>query len=285
MIFREPIPFQEAIESRLAKTLLPTTASSRELAGIPAELKERSFFSARTNNARHLARTDTIIKRIIAPTGKPGEYMNEARARQLIRASLQSIGYDPADIDAVPGSLKDLASEARVRVMLDTNVKMARNYGNWKQGQTEAILDQWPAQELTRHESRQVQRNWRERWNRARSSAGVVGQSTDGYSGRMAALKNSPIWTALSRFGLPYPPFDYLSGMGVDDVDRDDAERLGIIDRDTIIQPQERPFNQSLQARSPADPQRQPGLLEAIVSAMGERVFLQDGVLHFAPTA
>jgi hypothetical protein len=31
---------------------------------------------------------------------------------------------------------------------------------------------------------------------------------------RMIARKDSPIWEALSRFGTPYPPFDFNSGCG-----------------------------------------------------------------------
>jgi hypothetical protein len=35
------------------------------------------------------------------------------------------------------------------------------------------------------------------------------------FGGRMIALKSDPIWTAISAFGTPYPPFDYNSGMWV----------------------------------------------------------------------
>ena len=48
----------------------------------------------------------------------------------------------------------------------------------------------------------------------------------------MVALKTSPIWTALSRFGRPWPPFDYGSGMGLEDVDRTEAEDLNLLDKD-----------------------------------------------------
>ena len=45
----------------------------------------------------------------------------------------------------------------------------------------------------------------------------------------MIALKNDPVWTALSRFGRPWPPFDYDSGMGIADIDRETAETLGLL--------------------------------------------------------
>lgn len=45
----------------------------------------------------------------------------------------------------------------------------------------------------------------------------------------MVALNESPIWTALSRFDLPYPPYDYNSGMGRRPVSWNDAQRLGLV--------------------------------------------------------
>lgn len=46
--------------------------------------------------------------------------------------------------------------------------------------------------------------------------------------GRMVALKSAPVWTNLSRFGRPYPPFDYGSGMGMEDIGREEAVELGL---------------------------------------------------------
>lgn len=48
----------------------------------------------------------------------------------------------------------------------------------------------------------------------------------------MVALKSDSVWTNLSRFGRPYPPFDYGSGMGVEDVDREEAIELGLLPAD-----------------------------------------------------
>jgi hypothetical protein len=44
----------------------------------------------------------------------------------------------------------------------------------------------------------------------------------------MVALKTSPIWQGLSIFGTPWPPFDYGSGWGVVDVDRQESDELGL---------------------------------------------------------
>jgi hypothetical protein len=266
MIFDRPLPFEEAIESRRAKALLPTSLSSRELDALAPELRERAFFSARTRSLEHLNQLDRVISKIVDPSGVSGDSWSPARARMAIRASLERIGYDPASINAVPGSIKDLGSEPRIRLILDTNIKMARGYGNWAQGQDPAILDEWPAQELVRHESRREERlDWPRRFVAAGGRL---------YGGRMIALKNSPVWTNLSRFGLPYPPFDFGSGMGLDDVDRDTCIALGIIDRDTQITPQERPFHED--APIPVD---NPDILAAVARALGPRYGIRDGAL------
>lgn len=173
MIFAKPIPFAEALAARAIKALLPTTATAAQLEQLAPAIKHRATFSARTAAASHLAEIDRVVNRIVgfAPeydrdpqTGQvrrttPGDYINETRARQILRQSLADIGYDPQDIDAAPGSLKDLASRQRIHVILDTNVRMARNYGTWKQGQDSAILDVWPCQELVRHQSRDERRD------------------------------------------------------------------------------------------------------------------------------
>jgi hypothetical protein len=61
------------------------------------------------------------------------------------------------------------------------------------------------------------------------------------------ALKDSPIWTALSRFGTPWPPFDFNSGMWVEDVERQEAEDLGLLKPFEQVKPAEKEFTDNLQ--------------------------------------
>ena len=62
---------------------------------------------------------------------------------------------------------------------------------------------------------------WQNRWKNAGGKF---------HGGRMIALKDDPVWTKLSAFGTPYPPFDWGSGMGVRDIDRKTAIDLKLID-------------------------------------------------------
>src|SRR6185369_16237886 len=138
---------------------------------------------------------------------------------------LDSLSYKP--VPGEEGTLTDLSSDRRLNVMLDTNIEMAQGYGGWAQGQDKQILDQWPAQELIRvmnfdAVARGTARDWPGRWD-------DEGGEFFG-AGRMIALKNAPIWKDISRFELPYPPFDFNSGMDVQDIERDEAIALGLID-------------------------------------------------------
>ena len=67
----------------------------------------------------------------------------------------------------------------------------------------------------------------------------------------MIALKTDPIWTKISRFGHPWPPFDFNSGMGVRDVSRADAIRLGVIQAadPPPKMPETKPMNDDLEVR------------------------------------
>jgi hypothetical protein len=231
MIFPEPKPFAEAIESRQVRQLLPTDLRTKLLAEIPAELRERAMFSAGVTNAEFLQRASDGIDALVA--GKT----DRATQRAELKKTLASLGYQ-----AVPGeegSLTDLSSDRRLNLILDTNLQQAQGYGRWAQGQDAGILDQWPAQELVRMRESEHPRDWATRW------AAAGGEF---FGGRMIALKNDPIWKAISAFGLPYPPFDFNSGMDVEDVSREEAVDLGLIAPDAQIAAQSRDFNTDLQA-------------------------------------
>lgn len=258
MTFTAPIPFAEAIESRAVRQLLPTELRTSLLSTIPTELRERAMFSAGVTNAEQLQGFSDKVDELLA--GKT----DRATARRDLKTMLGSLGAPVDETDLV-----DLRSDARLNLILDTNLQQAQGYGHWAQGQQAEILDQWPAQELIRVQETRVQRDWAARWAAAGGTF---------FDGRMIALKNDPIWKAISRFGTPYPPFDFNSGMDVLDVDRDTAIEAGLIDRDTVVEPQSRDFNTDLQA-SPAV--NNTALRSALEDALqGVAKFTADGVLR-----
>lgn len=262
MIFRTPLPFRDALDSREVRSILPTEFRTQLLQQLPAQIRERAFFSAGVTNAEFLDRANTAIDDLVSGT------VDRATKRLELKRVLASLGYSP-----VPGeedSLTDLSSDERLNLILDTNLEMAQGYGRFAQGQDPEILDQWPAQELVRVIDSEKKRDWPARWDRA---------GGEFFGLRMVALKNDPIWTRISRFGTPYPPFDFNSGMDVQDVDREEAIALGLIDRDTELLPQDRGFNADLQA----SPQiRSENLRSALTDELGDRAeFDAAGVLRW----
>lgn len=263
MIFSTPIPFIEALDSQRVKAaLMPTSASSYQLQAVAPEILERSTFAARVTNAQFLQSIHEQMSSLVAAETDP------ATVRLRLKQTLESIGYMP-DPDK-RGGIEDLSSDPRLHLIIDTQEKMSHGYGNWQQGQDQSVLDAWPAQELYRAEARNQERAWNKRWTDA---GGTL------YEGRMIAKKNSPIWTVISAFSLPYPPFDYNSGMDVRDIARDEALRLGVInERTDPVRPQTRGFNDTLQA---SGKDLAPALQRALLDSLGDYAKIDDaGILH-----
>lgn len=60
--------------------------------------------------------------------------------------------------------------------------------------------------------------DWQKRWTDAGGKL---------YDGRMIALKTDPIWSAISDYGVPYPPFEFHDVMGTQDIGRKESIALG----------------------------------------------------------
>lgn len=219
-----PNIFIEAVVKHLSKTATPADLSAEQWADIPRAIRERSFFSARVTNTRHLQKIKDSVESILAPRIEQNEDgtratrgMDPATARLEIKQLLESLAYDPG---AKRGTIQDLSSDQRIDLQIKQNTEAAQGFGQFVQGTAPGAIDAFPAQELIRVEDRMEPRDWEARWREA------GGQF---FGGRMIALKSSPIWETISRFGVPYPPFDFNSGMWVQDVPRSEAEELGLI--------------------------------------------------------
>ena len=232
-------PFQEAVDRMSSKTPIAVALSSAEWRATPQELRDRGFFVSAFAQANALQ----LMQDKIGESLKMGreEVANGTRIVdrnsfiQSTRRALNESGYLPPE--GKEGTIQDHYTTGRLGLIFDINTRMAQEYGQWKVGQDPDILDAFPAQELYREEARIHERAWRKRW---KDHGGGI------YGGRMIARKNDPIWSAISAFGSPYPPFDYNSGMGVRDVSRDVAEQLGVISRNEIITPDKKGFNDTL---------------------------------------
>ena len=113
---------------------LPTAKnSSRISAEIPPEIRAKAFFSARVAEAHILERFREISDRYSSGEISRGEAMN------LLKEYAGSQGKD----DGSKG-LRNLASTARLNLILDQNAKMARAVGRYETMYSPANLKMFP---------------------------------------------------------------------------------------------------------------------------------------------
>lgn len=217
-------PIAEAVKRISAKSPIGTALRSKELEALPLALREAAQFSARVESARILSQIQRSLEQNLKATGD-GLVMSRGR----FVAKLQDIARDELGDTPRKGGVQDIRSVGRARLIYDMQTKQAYGQAQWKLDTDPENLNAAPAQEFFRAEPRQRERkDWAERW------AAAGGQT---YDGRMIALKTDPVWMKLSRFGTPWPPFDYQSGMDVRDVYRDEAEAIGLVKPGVELEP------------------------------------------------
>lgn len=219
--------------------LLPTELRTKELSILDVWVRERAFFMATVTRAEVLDRFRSRIGQIAS-----GE-LSVQQARSLLREELDELRYEPSS--GQEGTIKDLRTRERMNVALETNLLQVQGYGRWSRQQQ--TLDAFPAQRFVRVRMSKVPRgDWQDRFAQAVASTNSAG--ADIHS--MTALVNHPCWTQLSVFGTPYPPFDFNSGMGLEPVDRQEAEDLGLLPDDNsvaeMMQPHDRGLNEGLES-------------------------------------
>ena len=280
MKFNKPIEFSEAVKLASVKSALPTQLDTAQLRTLSASLQRRALVSAQVEQVKFLDRVQTLLDGALkGETSLP-------EMRVALRDTLAELDYAPKA--GTEGTIKDLTSRARLDVLLRTNLDTARGYGQFIVRNDPALLDGYPALELVRDEVRKDPRDWEQRWTIAAQTAGDVDAlRVLGQTGRMVALKNSGIWQALGdgaggytdTLGNPYPPFAFSSGMGVEDVDREDAQSLGLIAPDEQLAPSPlAEFNANVEMTPPVNQ----SLLDALLNNLKDMVTLKDGVLTFA---
>lgn len=206
----------QAARKLSVQELMPSDMRTAQWDRVPLWIRERSFFMASVDKAEILDAFRNEATAIAAGARGASE------SRKRLRSMLHEIDYGPQ-----PGqehTIKDLRTFRRMEVTLETNVAMARGYAAHER--QEKAKGVFPAKRMVRLEPRREERDWDARWVEA------GGGSTPGTTGpdEKVALIDHDIWRALSRFGTPYPPFDFGSGMGVLPVRRDEAEALGIFE-------------------------------------------------------
>jgi len=257
---------KSAIEEFAQKTEVPSWARTADWKDVPAAIRRRSFFSAALEDARALSIERKAVADLLQGASKDGKLYRRDTAITELKAMMQRRGLDTG----APDALTNPASSNRIALVLDTNLAQAREYARFKRTSSGIALLTFPAQELVRERPSKEARPWASIWK------GKGGELT---GGRMIALKTDPIWIAISRFGTPYPPFDFNSGMGVKNISRRECISLGIIAQDW--QPDRDPV-EDFNAQVEADVSKvHPDLLGSLASLFGDAVKIADGIMRF----
>ena len=234
MDFTDPQPLTQIVAALDARTPIGSLLRTDGWAAMPQALRDSAFFSAGVTQAQFLAQQQQSIRDLLTrarETNAAGEsmwQMDRARFVAVLRQMGTALGIPhpdgPRDGGIRERDITDPLSVARLQLVVNTQLELAYGQGQYLTALDEDILNEWPAWELVRITPRAAERDWSTRW------AEAGGTLPDG---RMIALKTDAIWARLSRFGKPHPPFDFNSGMGVEEIDRTTAEDLGLLSMDT----------------------------------------------------
>lgn len=261
-------PLEAAIEKLGARAPIQSILRTEDWAAVPRALRERALFSAGVDNARFLQGVRAKLLAAVRMARESIPASDRATGgqafvdRSSFIADLRRIAREEG-LGTGAGDITDVTSRARLGLIYDIQAQQAQNYARWKSDQDSDVLDAFPAQELVRLEARRAERNWAARWNAAN------GPRFPAAGNRMVALKTDPVWEGISRFGTPWPPFDFGSGMGLRDLSRADAVALGIIDRTSRLEPATARFNADLQAEAT---NIDPDFRDALKSAFGSQI-------------
>jgi hypothetical protein len=225
-------PLAEAVAKLDRRTPVGAMLTSAQWARVPLALRERAFFSAKVESVRFLAEAQEKLRMRLSlekenlANGKSAFVDRGSFVMDMQRIAAEE-GIQTTD-ESGRGTVRDIRSVRRLNLIYDQQTRQAQEYARWKMDHDADVLDEFPAYRLgeSTADNPRDEAFWRGRWAEAGSSVGWEGALQED----MVALKTSPIWQALSRFGTPWPPFDYGSQRDLDDVDRQEAEALGLLD-------------------------------------------------------
>lgn len=244
MTFADPQPFEEALKKLDDRTVVTSRLRSDEWRDkVAADLRDRAFFSSTLENARVAQAMKDYLGDFLAKSVDPATGGLKAQGRAEFVADLREIclreglgKVDPSTGDIDPEiderDLTDLRSMSRLQLIFDVQTESAHEYGYWSQGNDPDLLYAFPAQRFIRVRPVKVPRPYHA------ANEGVVRRKDD-----------LDFWLSMNPdFGVPYGPWGFNSGMGVEDVDRLEAIDLGIISEEEEITAPDRLLNDTLAA-------------------------------------
>jgi hypothetical protein len=272
MQFISPLPFSEAVDKLGAKTLIASGLDSDQWSRVPLDLRERAFWSSQIESVRWLQRRrdhigdflSSAVEEITMPDGTKTTALKVGSRADFIKLAQDDAiasGMGPLD-PSHAGTIKDIRTEKRLGLIFNTQVRQAQDYGWWQQGQDPDILNAYPAQRFIRERAVKEPRDIHTL-----------------HEGEVQLKTNIGFWSALNRdFGVPWGPWGWGCGHDVEDVDRADAERKGLIAPGQQLQPVQKDFNDRLEASTA---NLDPDMVQHLKDSFGDQVKIEDGTARW----
>jgi hypothetical protein len=158
--------------------------------------------------------------------------------------------------------VRDIHSVKRLGLIYDQQTASAAEYTRWKMGQDPDMLDEFPDWRFVRMSDVET--------TRADHMA---------FEGEVRLKTDLAFWTRVNAdFGVPWGPWGWGCGHDVEELDRDECEKLGLLRPGQKLQPVEREFNERLQASVEG---WRPDQVATLKSAFGDQVEVRDGKVQW----
>ncbi len=269
MQFVKPTPYREALEKVGVKSPIGSQLNSSQWGDVPVALRERAFFSSRVESVRFLQRAQDGITDFLSgntevlPNGQTAlKTGGRAQFIEQMREFALREGMGPLD-GVKKGSLQDITSERRLGLIFDIQTRQAQDFGYRKQGLDPDVLNEFPAQRFIR-----VKPVKEPRFNHLPYEDKVY-------------LKTDPIWKFINAdFRVPWGPFGFGCGHDVEDVDRAEAEQLGLVRPGERLEPPAEDFNDNLEVSTRG---LVPELIELLKAAFGDQLEIRGDKMRWTP--
>ncbi len=194
------------LESRRIDT---SGLSSWQREKLSAAINNQAFFSAKITDGKLLASMQDYIAK--AARGEEGFHRDD-----FIKKMKSQLGFQPWE--SAGEGVAEISSVARLKLIYEFNLQQLAGQAQYLTLSSDEAKIAYPCLELVRVEQRKEPRDWVSRWKECGGKF---------YRGRMIAPIGDEVWIKISRFGNPYPPFDYNSGMGLKPISRLESVKLG----------------------------------------------------------
>lgn len=157
-------------------------------------------------------------ERLSMPDGREGPYVRCDHFSDEVRSALRTLRYRrPFGSSRV--SVSYLDCHTCHQQAWDFSRAISFGYVHWKSMMSPVAIKIAPVKELLRNCESENPRDWPAIWRWA------GGKLCDG---RMIAHSQDAVWVKLSRFGIPWSPFEIGSGMGTRSIWLREAKEMGL---------------------------------------------------------